>query len=105
MLDAGLVGFVQKTVAWLVLAIRSPRAFSLSLGRGRAVPQEYPQYYVLIQRPISLSCISQRIGAGGYATLNEFAADLRLIFDNARTCETSATIAATPLFVAHPSSG
>ena len=88
------------------LAIRAPRPFSLRIGRGRVLPQEYPQYYVLIQRPISLSCISQRISAGGYATLNEFAADLRLIFDNARTCATTPpTIAGTPLVVAHPSSG
>ena len=88
------------------LAIRAPRPFSLRIGRGRVLPQEYPQYYVLIQRPISLSCISQRISAGGYATLNEFAADLRLIFDNARTCATTPpTIAGTPLIVAHSSSG
>lgn len=59
--------------------------------------ETYPDYYMLIQKPISLQCIWQRIkqdpamhvlqGAGqqGYAAMSDFAEDMALLFANART--------------------
>ncbi|WFD29111.1 RSC chromatin remodeling complex ATPase component [Malassezia sp. CBS 17886] len=46
---------------------------------------EYPDYHVLIERPICLKQIRRRIDTKAYRTLEDGCADFRLMFNNART--------------------
>ena len=45
----------------------------------------YPDYYVVIKRPIALREIQQRIRDKKYPDLTSFCAAFKLLFDNART--------------------
>lgn len=47
--------------------------------------REYPQYYTMIQHPISINMVKRRIHSTYYKSLAEFRADFKLMFDNART--------------------
>ncbi|GAA5863719.1 hypothetical protein JCM3774_001226 [Rhodotorula dairenensis] len=56
-------------------------------GLFNALPdrRDYPDYYVLIQRPISLKEIKKKVNNGTYPTTEAFAADIHLMLDNAMT--------------------
>jgi hypothetical protein len=45
----------------------------------------YPDYLAVVKNPIDLGTIRKRLEAGHYATPAEVLADVRLVFDNART--------------------
>ncbi|KAL1920244.1 uncharacterized protein VTP21DRAFT_1390 [Calcarisporiella thermophila] len=45
----------------------------------------YPQYYVIIQRPIAMDIINRRIHSPYYKTIAQFRDDFHLMFNNART--------------------
>ncbi|KAI7864350.1 SNF2 family N-terminal domain-containing protein [Spinellus fusiger] len=47
--------------------------------------REYPMYYTMIKKPISMTIIHKRIQSGHYETLQQFKSDFMLMFDNART--------------------
>lgn len=44
--------------------------------------QELPDYYVIVQRPIAISTISENIRQGAYKSLAEFQADFDLLVSN-----------------------
>eukprot|EP01052_Picozoa_sp_SAG31_P025685 SAG31_NODE_2267_length_6052_cov_7.222241_4_plen_157_part_00 len=46
--------------------------------------KEYPDYYVLIARPIAFCTIDQRVNKGLYSAVTDFERDVRLVFANAR---------------------
>lgn len=61
-------------------------------GRARSVlfldipkKSEYPDYHLLIQRPIALKQIKRRIDTRAYKSLDALKADFDLMFSNART--------------------
>jgi len=47
----------------------------------------YPYYFVVIKKPMDLGTVSKKVQQGrkGYKNIKEFAADCRLVFDNARS--------------------
>ena len=47
--------------------------------------RNYPDYFIIIQRPIAMRQIKQKIKNGQYYSLEQFYADWKLMFDNART--------------------
>jgi len=47
--------------------------------------KEYPEYYVIIKRPICMQQIEAKINRHGYQNLREFREDMRLLCHNART--------------------
>ncbi|KAI9499409.1 SNF2 family N-terminal domain-containing protein [Zychaea mexicana] len=47
--------------------------------------RDYPLYYKLIKRPISMNMIKKRIRSPYYKTIYQFRDDFKLMFDNART--------------------
>ncbi|KAI8142952.1 SNF2 family N-terminal domain-containing protein [Fennellomyces sp. T-0311] len=47
--------------------------------------KDYPLYYKLIKRPISMNMINKRIHSPHYRTIEQFRDDFQLMFDNART--------------------
>ncbi|KAF8072575.1 poc1a [Scenedesmus sp. PABB004] len=55
----------------------------------RPVSETFPgiadQYYRLITRPMTFRTIEERLRAGAYAGAQEFADDMRLVFDNCKT--------------------
>lgn len=46
--------------------------------------QEYPDYYEVIAKPISIAQIRRKSGGATYKDVEAFANDWRLLFDNAR---------------------
>ncbi|KAL9547030.1 hypothetical protein MBANPS3_006372 [Mucor bainieri] len=46
--------------------------------------RDYPDYYTLIKRPISMNMIKQRIHSFYYENIDEFRSDFAVMFDNAR---------------------
>ena len=48
------------------------------------VRQLYPQYYVLIPKPVFMSQIKRRVQNGTYKDVGRFAEDFRQMFENAR---------------------
>ena len=46
--------------------------------------KEFPDYYVLIARPIDMTMIKNKIKNGFYKTVDEFISDARLMFNNCR---------------------
>lgn len=44
----------------------------------------YPDYYLLIQKPIGLEDIKAKIEKGGYPTLEDVRQDFELCFNNAK---------------------
>jgi ATP-dependent helicase STH1/SNF2 len=52
----------------------------------KLVPKNlYPDYYIVITNPIAMEQIQKKINKHEYQTLKEFVADIRLLFNNART--------------------
>jgi ATP-dependent helicase STH1/SNF2 len=47
--------------------------------------RDYPIYYTMIKKPISMKMINKRIHSPHYKTTQQFRADFDLMFDNART--------------------
>ncbi|KAI9261409.1 SNF2 family N-terminal domain-containing protein [Phascolomyces articulosus] len=47
--------------------------------------RDYPIYYKLIKKPISMNMIKKRIHSPYYKTIDQFRDDFKLMFDNART--------------------
>ncbi|CAJ0626337.1 9863_t:CDS:10 [Entrophospora sp. SA101] len=47
--------------------------------------KEYPSYYKVIKKPVSLNLLRKRINRGHYKSYDEFSNDMTLMFDNART--------------------
>ncbi|KAG0180872.1 hypothetical protein DFQ28_000473 [Apophysomyces sp. BC1034] len=47
--------------------------------------RDYPMYYTMIKKPISMDMIKERIHSPYYKTVVEFQEDFHLMFDNART--------------------
>lgn len=47
--------------------------------------QDYPDYYQLIKQPIALSQIRKRSQGNYYKDVNQYKADWKLMFNNART--------------------
>lgn len=47
-------------------------------------PESFPMYYQVIKEPIDLQKIANRIRDGDYATWNDFANDLKLMYANAK---------------------
>ncbi|KAF7725651.1 hypothetical protein EC973_009458 [Apophysomyces ossiformis] len=47
--------------------------------------RDYPMYYTMIERPISMKMIKERIHSPYYKSVADFRADFYLMFDNART--------------------
>ncbi|KAJ1921920.1 ATP-dependent DNA helicase Snf21 [Mycoemilia scoparia] len=47
--------------------------------------RDYPDYFIIIQRPIAMRQIKQKIKNCQYYSLEQFYADWKLMFDNART--------------------
>jgi ATP-dependent helicase STH1/SNF2 len=47
--------------------------------------EEYPDYYEVIDNPIALDTMKQRIDGGEYKSVDDFEADLILMVDNAKT--------------------
>lgn len=45
--------------------------------------QKYPEYYQLIEQPIDLKMVAQRIQAKHYKTIDNLEDDLSLLFNNA----------------------
>jgi ATP-dependent helicase STH1/SNF2 len=45
----------------------------------------FPDYYHIIKQPISFNEIKKRMRNGDYTTLDQFRADFKMMFDNART--------------------
>lgn len=46
--------------------------------------RDYPIYYKLIKKPISMNMIKKRIHSPYYKTIDQFRDDFKLMFDNAR---------------------
>lgn len=46
-------------------------------------PQDYPDYYEVIKRPIDLDKIGVKLKSGQYETLEDLLSDFVLMFDNA----------------------
>ena len=44
----------------------------------------YPQYYNVVKNPIDMETINKRIKSKVYKTLEEFSADVNLMFDNCK---------------------
>ena len=44
----------------------------------------YPQYYNVVKNPIDMETINKRIKSKFYKTLEEFSADVNLMFDNCK---------------------
>lgn len=47
--------------------------------------KEYPVYYTMIKKPISMNMIKKRINSTYYRTIAQFREDFYLMFNNART--------------------
>lgn len=52
-------------------------------------PEDYPDYYQLIENPMDLVQVKHKISSAEYDNPMEFAADLKLIFHNSRTFNTN----------------
>ena len=73
----------------------------------KLVPRShFPDYYVLIRRPICMDQIKKKIDKESYQSLKEYRDDIRLLFDNARTYNEDGSILyqdADKLEVSYPS--
>lgn len=47
--------------------------------------KDYPHYFIIIRQPICLDQIRKKINTWKYDSLEEYVADMRLMFNNART--------------------
>ncbi|ODQ82686.1 hypothetical protein BABINDRAFT_164438 [Babjeviella inositovora NRRL Y-12698] len=47
--------------------------------------KQYPDYFLVIAQPVSINSIKKTLKQGKYASIGEFAAQLKLMFANART--------------------
>eukprot|EP00039_Didymoeca_costata_P015181 m.254189 g.254189 ORF g.254189 m.254189 type:complete len:1411 (-) comp16168_c0_seq6:905-5137(-) len=54
--------------------------------------EDYPDYYTIVDRPISIKDIRRSLRSGIYVTLDDLRQDFELLFDNARTYNESDSI-------------
>ncbi|XP_041988946.1 PH-interacting protein isoform X2 [Aricia agestis] len=57
--------------------------------RAPVSPAQAPDYLTIVSRPMDLGTVSTRLAAGEYASAEDFAADVRLVFTNSRLYNTN----------------
>ncbi|KAL6058330.1 Bromodomain-containing protein 3 [Balamuthia mandrillaris] len=77
-----------KTVQACKKIVRECMALEISWPFNQPVDPvalNIPDYFTIIKHPMDLSTVKNKLQTGSYATINDFASDVRLIFSNAVT--------------------
>lgn len=75
---------LKRKLAGIIEACRKCRHFHLFLEPVDVVAMECPTYYDLIQHPMDLATMEEKLHANHYVVEEDFLKDMMLIFSNCR---------------------
>lgn len=75
---------LKRKLAGIIEACRKCRQFHLFLEPVDVVAMECPTYYDLIQHPMDLATMEEKLHTNQYAVEDDFLRDMMLIFSNCR---------------------